>query len=52
MPQDHWYYEYIEKLRGLEITSGVGDGQFGLGQTVTRAEFVAFLCKLMGWKSK
>ncbi|NLY21516.1 MAG: hypothetical protein GXZ08_09580 [Tissierellia bacterium] len=50
VPNDHWASEHIYKLKELNITSGVGDNQFGIGQTLTRAEFVTFLCKLMKWE--
>lgn len=47
----HWSYEYVNRLRQLGITNGIGDNMFGLGQTITRAEFVTFLCNLMKWES-
>ncbi len=47
---DHWAYEYIMELRNLGVTDGIGNNQFGLGKNITRAEFVAFLCKLMNWQ--
>ncbi len=50
VPNDHWAAEHIYALKELNITSGVGDNQFGIGQTLTRSEFVAFLCKLMKWE--
>ncbi len=50
VPKGHWAYDYIVTLRGLGITDGVGGNRFGVGRPVTRAEFVAFLCKLMKWE--
>ncbi|MDR1156969.1 MAG: S-layer homology domain-containing protein [Oscillospiraceae bacterium] len=50
VPSDHWAAAYIRELRDLGVTDGVGDNQFGLGRSVTRAEFASFLCKLMRWE--
>ena len=50
VPSDHWASPYINSLRELGITNGVGDNRFGMGQTITRAEFVTFVCKLLGWE--
>lgn len=50
LPKNHWSYEYVDKLRKLGVSSGIGDNKFGLGKTITRGEFVAFLCKLMDWE--
>lgn len=47
VPENHWSSEYIEELKNLNITDGVGDGKFGLGQTITKNEFVTFLVKLL-----
>ena len=30
--------------------SGMGDGTFGLGQNVTRAQFVSMLVRMFGWQ--
>lgn len=49
VPKDHWAYDYIETLRQKDITTGIGNQQFGLGKTMTRAEFVTFLVRLRGW---
>ncbi len=43
----HWAYEYVAKLKELNITNGVGNNKFGIGQTITKAEFVAFLCNIL-----
>ncbi|QGG48974.1 glycosyl hydrolase family 18 protein [Heliorestis convoluta] len=50
VPQSHWAYEAIHELRSLHITDGMGNNHFGLGQTIKRSEFVAFLVKLMQWE--
>ncbi len=43
-----WYYNYVNRLIGLKITSGIGNNQYGTNNPVTRAEFVTFLCKANG----
>ncbi len=50
VPNSHWAYTYINKLRTLNITNGVGENKFGVGKTITRAEFVAFLCNLLQYE--
>jgi len=49
VPSNHWAASVIEELRTLGFSDGIGDGQFGLGQTITRAQFAAFLCKIEGY---
>ncbi len=49
VPADHWAAADIEELRALGISDGVGDGRFGVGETLTRAQFAAFLAKLEGY---
>ncbi len=45
----HWAYTAIGRTEELGLVGGVGGGRFGLGQKVTRAEYAAMLCRLMGW---
>jgi len=52
IPQSHWAYSQVMKLKELGVTAGVGNNNFGTGQTITRAEFVTFLSNLMQWKSE
>jgi len=40
-----WYYVYVNKLIELKITSGIGNNKYGPDNSVTKAEFVTFLCK-------
>ena len=47
VPADHWASGPIEELRTLGYSNGIGDNQFGLGQTITRAQFAAFLVNVM-----
>lgn len=50
VPANHWAAEPIYKLRGTKITDGIGNNSFGMGLTINRNEFVAFLVKLMKWE--
>jgi len=46
VPAGHWAAAHIDELRELGITSGMGDGTFGMGRQITRAEFVTMLVNL------
>lgn len=43
-----WYYGYVNRLISLNITAGIGNNKYGSNNSVTRAEFVTFLCKANG----
>ncbi len=49
VPADHWAANVVEELRVLGFSDGIGDNQFGLGQTITRAQFAAFVQKVQGY---
>lgn len=49
VPSAHWAAESIQKATDLGIIQGIGGGKFGLGRTVTRAEFATMLVRLFGW---
>lgn len=50
IPEGHWADKFVHSLRSLSITDGIGDNNFGLGKTINKGEFVAFLVKLMKWE--
>ena len=50
IPESHWAYDVVNQAADLGVIQGRGDGTFGLGQQVTRAEFAAMLDRLMGWE--
>ncbi len=50
VPENYWAFKAIHDLRSLKVTDGIGNNQFGLGLTIKRSEFVAFLAKLMKWE--
>jgi len=49
VPASHWAYESVRRAAALGLVQGMGDGTFGLGGQVTRAQYAAMLCRLMGW---
>ncbi len=49
VPVDSWAAESIENAVKNGIMGGTGDGLFGYGKTITRAEFATVLCKMFGW---
>lgn len=50
VPEDHWAYNEIKSAGEIGFMSGMGDGTFGLGQNVTRAQFVSMLVRMFGWQ--
>lgn len=50
VPAGHWADSAVHALRELGVTDGIGGNRFGLGMTIKRDEFVAFLARLMGWQ--
>ena len=50
VPEDHWAAESIAQATQLGLFFGVGDGQFGLGQSINRAGFATALGRLFGWE--
>lgn len=51
VPTEHWAEQSIARAAELGIVQGTGNGQFGLGQQMTRAAFVTALCRTMGWQT-
>ncbi|MDR1913856.1 MAG: S-layer homology domain-containing protein [Clostridiales bacterium] len=52
VPAGHWAHSDIMTLKKLDVTQGLGNNEFGMGRTITRAEFVTFLTKLFGWSTR
>ncbi len=50
VPVGHWSESYIQDLRALGVTDGMGNNQYGYGLTMTREQFVTFLFNLNGWE--
>ena len=51
VPADHWARGDIEKVTAAGLFQGVDENTFGLGQTMTRAQFVTALVRLFGWET-
>lgn len=49
VPEDSWAKEYIAEVAALGIMNGVGNGVFGYGKNMTRAEFATMLPRLFHW---
>ncbi len=50
VPADSWASESIEKAAQYDLMQGVGDGLFGYGNSISRAEFVTVLVRMFGWE--
>lgn len=50
VPANHWAYKEITKASEVGFISGVAADKFGLGQTVTRGQFVSMMCRMFGWE--
>lgn len=49
VPEEHWAYESVYAAAQRGLVNGLSPKTFGLGQPVTRAQYCAMLCRLMGW---
>jgi len=49
VPEDHWAAEHVRRATEAGLFQGIGDGQFGIGQPISRAAFVTALVRLFGW---
>ena len=45
----HWAQADIDKARDYGLMEGYPDGRFGIGDDITRAEFVTVLCRMFDW---
>lgn len=50
VPEDSWATVEIERATQLGLMQGIGDGLFGYGRSISRAEFIALLCRLFSWE--
>lgn len=50
VPAGHWSAQGVERAATLGIFQGIGGGQFGRGQPITRAAFVTAMVRMFGWK--
>ena len=49
--QGSWAGEVIEQAREYGLITGYPDGTFGVGREISRAEFVAIVCRMFGWQT-
>ncbi|MGM9522215.1 MAG: S-layer homology domain-containing protein [Oscillospiraceae bacterium] len=49
LPSSGWAREAITAAYSHGLMEGVGDGFFGTGRTITRAEFITVLVRMFGW---
>ncbi len=47
VPKTHWAYKYVEQAYSLGITTGMGDGTFGVGQYVNYKQAVTFMMNVI-----
>lgn len=47
IPSDNWAYPYISSAVKNEIVSGMGNGEFGLGQSISRQDTAVIASKLL-----
>jgi hypothetical protein len=45
VPYSWWSCKYVKRLMELGITAGIGEGLYGLGNPVTRAQMAVFLAR-------
>jgi len=50
VPADSWAVGVIGSAVTNGLMDGIGNGLFGYGRTMTRAEFVTVLCRMFGWE--
>lgn len=48
VPETHWAYVYIQNAAARGFIAGYGDGTFGPDRTITRAETVKILNRMLG----
>ena len=51
VPADSWARESIDKAAEHGLMNGVGEGRFGLGETISREQFVTILVRMFGWEN-
>lgn len=47
--QGHWAQEVVEQAADYGLIQGYPDGTFGIGDEITRSQFVTVLCRMFGW---
>jgi S-layer homology domain len=47
VPKNHWAYPYVQSLAKNKITTGYGDGRFGVSDYLTRAQFAVMMARIL-----
>ncbi len=50
IPADNWSVGVVNAAGEYGLMQGAGDGAFGFGNTITRAEFITVLDRMFGWE--
>ena len=51
IPADNWSVGVVNAARDYGLMKGTGDGVFGFGTTITKAEFITVLDRMFGWET-
>jgi spore germination protein YaaH len=49
VPKGHWSESEVYAAKKYGLMRGMGDGSFGLGRLITKAEFLTVLCNMFEW---
>ncbi len=50
IPAGHWSEDAVNAAGNYGLMRGTGDGIFGFGSTITKAEFITVLSRMFGWE--
>lgn len=50
IPADNWSVSVVKAAGDYGLMQGIGDGVFGFGNTITKAEFITVLDRMFGWE--
>ncbi len=51
IPADNWSVGVVNAARDYGLMQGSGEGVFGFGNTITKAEFITVLDRMFGWEA-
>jgi spore germination protein YaaH len=51
IPDGNWSSGAVSAAKDYGLMQGIGDGVFGFGSTITKAEFITVLDRMFGWTS-
>ncbi len=52
LAEGHWARAYVDRLAGMGVIDGQGDGTFAPNESVTRAQFAKMIVEALGMKSE